>query len=44
MKVFDSTGKYLFKFGDNEGEGKMYYPRGVACLHIFVNNNNKYSY
>ena len=30
VKVFDSTGKYLFKFGDNEGEGKMYYPRGVA--------------
>ena len=30
VKVFDSTGKYLFKFGDNEGEGKMYYLRGVA--------------
>ena len=30
VKVFDSTGKYLFKFGDNEGEGKMNYPRGVA--------------
>ena len=30
VKVFDSTGKYLFKFGDNEGEGKMYLPRGVA--------------
>ena len=30
VKVFDSTGKYLFKFGDNEGEGKMYYPIGVA--------------
>ena len=30
VKVFDSTGKYLFKFGDNEGEGKMYYPSGVA--------------
>ena len=25
-EVFDSTGKYLFKFGDNEGEGKMYLP------------------
>ena len=23
VKVFDSTGKYLFKFGDNEDEGKM---------------------
>ena len=30
VKVFDSTGKYLYKFGDNEGEGKMCYPRGVA--------------
>ena len=30
VKVFDSTGKYLFKFGDNEGEGKMNYPMGVA--------------
>ena len=30
VKVFDSTGKYLFKFGDDKGEGKMCYPRGVA--------------
>ena len=30
VKVFDSTGKYLFKFGHNKGEGKMSYPRGVA--------------
>ena len=30
VKVFDSTGKYLFKFGDNEGEGKMKWPKGVA--------------
>ena len=30
VKVFDSTGKYLFKFGDNEGEGKMNCPKGVA--------------
>ena len=30
VKVFDSTGKYLFKFGDNERDGKMYYPIGVA--------------
>ena len=26
IKVFDSTGKYLFKFGNNEAEGKMYRP------------------
>ena len=30
VKVFDSTGKYLFRFGDSKGEGKMNYPRGVA--------------
>ena len=30
VKVFDSTGKCLYKFGDKEGEGKMCYPRGVA--------------
>ena len=30
VKVFDSTGKYLFKFGDNDDKGKMYYPIGVA--------------
>ena len=30
VKVFDSTGKYMFKFGDNEGEGKMDRPFSVA--------------
>ena len=30
VKVFDSTGKYLLKFGDKNTEGKMYRPRGVA--------------
>ena len=30
VKVFDKTGKYLFKFGDNEGEGKMYKPISIA--------------
>ena len=30
VKVFNSTGKYLFKFGDNKGEGKMSLPIGVA--------------
>ena len=42
VKVFDSTGKYLFKFGDNEGEGKMYYPRGVAICgdRILITNDN----
>ena len=32
VKVFDSTGKYLFKFGDSKGQGKMYYPRGVSIF------------
>ena len=30
VKVFNSTGEYLFKFGDKGGEGKIDYPRGVA--------------
>ena len=32
VKVCDSTSKYLFKFGDNEDEGKMYKPLGVAIF------------
>ena len=32
VKVFNSTGKYLFKFGDNEDEGKMYEPLSVAIF------------
>ena len=30
VKVIDSTGKYLSKFGDNEDEGKMDSPFSVA--------------
>ena len=30
VKVFDSSGKCLYKFGDKGGEGNMCYPRGVA--------------
>ena len=29
VKVFDNTAKYLFKFGDESGEGKMSYPTGL---------------
>ena len=29
VKVFDNTAKYLYKFGNREGEGKMYHPRGL---------------
>ena len=44
VKVFDSTGKYLSKFGDNEGEGKMCYPRGVAICgdRILITQSNNY--
>ena len=42
VKVFDSTGKYLFKFGDNEREGNMNNPRGVAIYEdrILVTQGN----
>ena len=31
VKVFDNSGKILFKFGDSDGKGKMVYPK---CLVI----------
>ena len=42
VKVFDSTGKYLFKFGDNEGEGKMYLTISVAIYgdRILITQSN----
>ena len=42
VKVFDSTGKYLFKFGDNEGEGKIYLPLSVAICgdRILISQDN----
>ena len=41
-KVFDITGKYLFKFGDNEDEGKMYSPLSVAICgdRILISQRN----
>ena len=30
VKVFDCTAKYLYKFGENKGEGRMCHPRCVA--------------
>ena len=43
VKVFDSTGKYLFKFGDNEGEGKMDRPLSVAiCGDIILISQRSY--
>ena len=42
VKVFDNTAKYLFKFGDGKGEGKMSYPRGLLiCLNkVFVSHSD----
>ena len=30
VEVFDSTAKYLYQFGNDEGEGEMNFPRGLA--------------
>ena len=42
VKVFDSTGKYLFKFGDNEGEEKMHTPISMAICgdRILISQRN----
>ena len=42
VKVFDCTGKYLFKFGDNEDEGKMLSPKGAAICgdRVFISQGN----
>ena len=42
VKVFDNTAKYLSKFGDRKGEGKMYHPRGLLICgnRVFVSHNH----
>ena len=42
VKVFDNTAKYLFKFGDGKGEGKMSYPTGFLIRDntVFVSHNH----
>ena len=42
VKVFDITGKYLSKFGDGKGEGKMFCPRGLIIRgnKVFVSHNH----
>ena len=42
VKVFDSTGKYLLKFGDNEDEGKMDLPLSMAICgnRILISQGN----
>ena len=36
VQVFDSEGRYLFKFGEVAGNGKMGYPDGIAIFHEIV--------
>ena len=42
LKVFDNTAKYLLKFGDGKGEGKMSYPRGLLIRgkKVFVSHSD----
>ena len=42
VKVFDNTAKYLNKFGDGEGEGKMSYPIGLLIRDntVFVSHRH----
>ena len=42
VKVFDNTAKYLLKFGDGKGEGKMSSPRGLLIRgnKVFVSHSD----
>ena len=42
VKVFDNTAKYLYKFGDGSGEGKMSYPIGLLIRDntVFVSHSH----
>ena len=42
VKVFNNTAKYLLKFGDGKGEGKMSYPRGLLIRgnKVFVSHSD----
>ena len=42
VKVFDSTAKYLLKFGDGKGEGKMSSPKGLLIRDnkVFVSHSH----
>ena len=42
VKIFDSTGKYLFKFGHYKGEGRMSLPIGVSICgdRILISQGN----
>ena len=42
VKVFDKTAKYLLKFGDGKGKGKMSFPRRLLIRgnRVFVSHSN----
>ena len=44
VKVFDDSGKIIYKFGDNEGEGKMYRPLGLSIHgnNIVISQSNHF--
>ena len=44
VKVFDNTAKYLFKFGDEKGEGNVSNPRGLLICgnKVLVTQGNHY--
>ena len=44
VKVFDDSGKIIYKFGDEEGEGKMYRPLGVSIHgnNIVISQSNDF--
>ena len=44
VKVFDDSGKIMYKFGDVEGEGKMYKPQGISIYgnNILVSQTNNF--
>ncbi|KAI6660115.1 RING finger protein nhl-1-like [Oopsacas minuta] len=43
VKVFDCNGQIMFKFGDEDGEGKMYRPDGLAICRdrLLISQRNK---
>ena len=44
VKVFDDSGKIIYKFGDEEGEGKMYEPQGLSIHgnNIVISQSNDF--
>ena len=44
VKVFDNTGKYLSRIGDNTGDGKMYSPHSLAIYENRILISQGYSW